>query len=69
MVLSTSSSAGIDMIIRDCVGEAIGALSMPIPLSTLVAVKEALACRKAVLFAKDIDFREVVFEGDSATVI
>lgn len=61
--------AGIGVIIHDSVGEAIGALSMPIPLSTSVVVMEALACRRAVLFAREIGLREVVFEGDSAVVI
>lgn len=57
------------MIIRDNKGEAICALSMPIPLSTSVAVLEALACCRALHFAKEIGLREVVFEGDSAMVI
>ena len=41
---------------------------MPNPLSTSVAVMEALACRRAVQFAKEIGLREVVFKGDSAVV-
>ena len=57
------------MIVRNNRGEAIGALSMPIPLSNSVAVLEALACCRALLFAKEIGLRQVVFEGDSAMVI
>nr|XP_023878428.1 uncharacterized protein LOC111990888 [Quercus suber] len=30
---------------------------------------EVLACRRAVLFAKEIGLRQVIFEGDSAVVI
>ena len=52
VVFKSSSSAGIGVIIRDGMGEAIGALTMPIPLANLVATMEALACRRAVLFAK-----------------
>ena len=68
-VFKESSSAGIGVIIRDNRGKAIGALSMLIPLSNSVAVLEALACRRALLFAKEIGLRQVVFEGDSAMVI
>ena len=68
-VFKASSSAGIGVIIRDNKGDAIGALSVPTPLSTSVAAMEALACRRAVLFAKEIGLRQVLFEGDSAMVI
>ena len=68
-VFKESSSAGIGVIIRDNRGEAIGALSMPTPLSNSFAVLEALACRRALFFAKEIGLRQVVFEGDSAMVI
>ena len=68
-VFKESSSARIGVIIRDNRGKAIGALSMPILLSNSVAVFEALACRRALLFAKEIGLRQVVFEGDSAMVI
>lgn len=39
---------------------------MPITLSTSVAVMEALACRRAVQFAKEDS--AMVFKGDSAVV-
>ena len=42
-VFKTSSSAGFGVIIRDGMGEAIGALIMPIPLANSVATTEALA--------------------------
>ena len=69
VVFKTSSSTGIGVIIRDGMGEAIGALTMPIPLANSVATMEALACRRAVLFAKEIGLSDVIFEGDSAEVI
>ena len=68
-VFKASSSVGIGMIIRDNRGEAIGAFSIPTPLSTSIAAMEALACRRAVIFAKEIGLRQVLFEGDSAMVI
>ncbi|XP_050290179.1 uncharacterized protein LOC126728397 [Quercus robur] len=42
---------------------------MPIPLANSVATMEALACRRAVLFAKEIGLSDMIFEGDSAKVI
>ena len=68
-IFKASSSAGIGVIIWDSRGDAIGAVSVPTPLSTSVALMEALACRRAVLFAKEIGLRQVIFEGDSAVVI
>lgn len=68
-VFRQNSSARLGVIIHDNRGEAISALSMPISLSNSVAVLEALACRRALLFAKEIGLRQVVFEGDSAMVI
>ena len=68
-MFKTSSSTGIGVIIWDGMGEAIGALTMPIPLANLVATMEALACRRAVLFAKEIGLSDVIFEGEFAEVI
>ena len=65
----TTNSAGIGVIVRDCVGEVIGALSMPIPMPQSVVAVEALACRQAVKFAAEIGLTRVVFEGDSAVII
>ena len=50
-------------------GEAIGALSLSIPLAQKVAETEALACRRAVQFTGEIGLHRVIFEGDAAVVI
>ena len=42
---SSSNLASVGVIVRDCAGEVIGALSMPISPPQLVAAVEALACR------------------------
>ena len=68
-VFKSSSSASIGVIIQDGMGEAIGALTMPIPLANLVATMEALAFRRAVLFTKEIGLSDMIFEGDSTEVI
>ena len=64
-----SSLAGIGVIVRNNEGEAIGALSSPIPMAQSVADLEALACLKAVQFALEIGNTQVVFEGDSTVII
>ncbi|XP_075669971.1 uncharacterized protein LOC142639714 [Castanea sativa] len=69
LAFKASNLAGIEVIIRDWRGEAIAALSMPIPLSYNVNELEALACHKAVQFAGEIGLRKVIFEADSSVVI
>ena len=54
------------MVIRDSNGEVIGALSESSFLPATVENVEAIACRNAVSFAKDLG--SVVFEGDSETI-
>lgn len=44
-------------------------MSGRIGLPTFVVEVEALACRRAVSFAIEIGLQEVVFEGDSETII
>ncbi|XP_075670282.1 uncharacterized protein LOC142640068 [Castanea sativa] len=56
-------------MVRDCAGDAIGALSMPIPLPQSIADVEALAYCRAVQFAAEIGLTRVVFEGDSLVII
>ena len=45
------------------------ALSQQIPLPTLVEMVEVLAARRALVFAKELDFDRVIVEGDSANTI
>ena len=68
-VFKSSNTAGIGVIIRDWGGQAIGALSMSMPLANSVSDMEALACRRAVQFAVDLGLHRVFFEGDSVIVI
>ena len=60
---------GISVIIHDCYGEVIRALSMPIPLPLSMTKVEALACRRVLQFATEIGLKDVVFEGNSIVVI
>ena len=60
----SSNEVGIGVVIRDHRDEIIGSLSLRIPLPPMVAEVEALACRRVVLFAKELCLHEVLFEGD-----
>ena len=68
-VFKSENLAGLGMVIRDWCGEAIGALTTLVPLAQTVAQLEVLACRRVVQFAKEIGLSQVIFEGDSSTVI
>ena len=63
LAFKASNLASIEVIIRDWRGEAIPALSMPSPLSYNVNELEALACRRAVQFAGEIDLSESYLWG------
>ena len=69
VVFQSSNEAGIRVVIHDHRGEIIGSLSLCIPLPPTITEVEALACRRAVLFAKELCLHEVLFEGDSQIVI
>ncbi|XP_030941942.1 uncharacterized protein LOC115966960 [Quercus lobata] len=68
-VFNSLNLEGIDVIAREWNGDVIGALSMPISLSQTVNEMEAIACQKAVQFAKELGLQKVIIEGDSLVVI
>lgn len=45
------------------------AFSQSIPLPTLVDMVEVLAARKAICFAQELNFAQVICEGDSEIII
>lgn len=45
------------------------AFSQSIPLPTLVEMVEVLAARKAICFAQELNFAQVICEGDSEIII
>ena len=61
--------ADIGVVIRDWHGDVVAALSMPIALASTVVDLEALACCRALLFAAEKDLQNVIFEGDSVSVM
>ena len=62
------ASAGLGVVVHDSDGLVIVALSEQIHLPLTVAALEALACRRAILFAIKIGLQDVVFEGDSEVI-
>ena len=61
-------SAGLGVMVRDSNERVIPALSKRITLPPTVEALEALACRKVVSFAIDLDLQDIVFEGDSEVI-
>ena len=67
-IFKESGAAGLGVIIQDSIGGVIGALAERISLPSSVATVEALACRRAVLFALELSVFDATFEGDAKLV-
>ena len=59
----------LGVVIHDSYGRVIGSLAERIPLPISAAMVEALACRRALLFAKELCIFDAVFEGDAELII
>ena len=57
------------MVVRDSIGRVIAALSEKIPLPCSAATVEVLACRRALIFAKDLSIFDTVVEGGIEVII
>ena len=57
------------MVIRDSCGRVVGALAERIPIPISAAIVEALACRRALIFAKELNLMDTVFGGDAEQII
>ncbi|KAK7836191.1 hypothetical protein CFP56_022865 [Quercus suber] len=64
-----SGSAGVGVVYRDHTGQIIGALRQNIGSVQSIKMAEALAARRAVLFAKELSLFRVIIEGDCTRVI
>ena len=69
VVFSELDAAGLGVVIRDSCGSVIGALVERIPIPTSPAKVEVLACRRAMVFAKELNLMDIVFEGDAEQII
>ena len=61
-------TAGLGVIIRDADGQVVGALSQQIYAPPGGPEAEAKAMETAVMFARDVEIQEIIFEGDSLQV-
>ena len=68
-VFKAQTAVGVGVLIRDCNGQVIAALSKRInaPLGPLET--EAKAFEAGVQFARDIGVQDIIIEGDSLTVV
>ena len=68
-IFKSMARAGLGVVVRDEEGMVIAALSQNIKLPSSVDLVEALAARRAILFAQEISVTHVEAEGDSLKVI
>ena len=68
-IFSDLNSSGVGAMIRNEKGEVMAAMSPKGPLVGDRKETEILACRKALEFAIDASFSELVIEGDNANVM
>nr|XP_023876445.1 uncharacterized protein LOC111988870 [Quercus suber]POE81184.1 putative ribonuclease h protein [Quercus suber] len=61
--------AGLGCVVRNDEGLVMAAFSQIIPLPTSVEMVEVLAACSAIGFAHALNLKQVIFEGDSATII
>ncbi|KAK9993423.1 hypothetical protein SO802_023126 [Lithocarpus litseifolius] len=60
VVFKSLNLAGLGVVVKDWRGEAIDALTTSVPLAQTVVELEALACRRAVQFAKEIGLTQTL---------
>ena len=68
-MFNESNEVGIGVVIRNCKGEIMVALSEKIQKPQFVVALEMLATKRAVLFARECGIQQSSFEGDSKFVI
>ena len=68
-VFDGNRSSGVGLIVRNSLGEVMADLSARGPAVANSEEAEALACRKAVEFAMDAGFMDLVIKGDNAVVM
>ncbi|XP_075659278.1 uncharacterized protein LOC142629195 [Castanea sativa] len=68
-VFSKQEAAGLGVVIRDCCGRVIGAMAEDILVPTCAEIVEALAYRRALTFARELNISDLVFEGDAKIII
>uniref|UniRef100_A0A2N9H8G1 RNase H type-1 domain-containing protein n=1 Tax=Fagus sylvatica TaxID=28930 RepID=A0A2N9H8G1_FAGSY len=68
-IFKESNAGGIGVVIRDNAGMVIATLSQKVHGTHTVEMIEALAAKRAIIFAKEVGVADVEFEGDAENVI
>ena len=68
-IFENSGFVGLGVVIRDCHGHVIAALSQKIRKPNLVEAAEALVACQAIVFMKELCIFKVVVEGDCLRVV
>ena len=66
---SSDGTAGLGVVIQDFSGKVLHALAQRIVKPISVAAAEALACRRAMDFAKEHGRMDCIFEGDAEVIV
>jgi ribonuclease HI len=66
---SKDKCIGIGIVVRDSLGEVVGARCILQKIDLDPKAAESMAALKAVLFCKEVGFSQVIFEGDASQVI
>lgn len=62
-------AARLELVIRDSCGQVVAALAKRISIPKSAATIEALACRRALTFAKELIIFKVVCEDDAEVIV
>ena len=68
-LFANNNTTGIGVVIRDCNGNVLSALSQKIVLPQSIEHAEALAASRAMTFAGELSLSKVMFEGDCLRII
>uniref|UniRef100_A0A2N9GPD6 Uncharacterized protein n=1 Tax=Fagus sylvatica TaxID=28930 RepID=A0A2N9GPD6_FAGSY len=68
-IFKDSNSGGIGVVIRDNTGQVIATLSQKVFGTHTVEMIEALAARRAIIFAREVGIDNVEVEGDAENII
>ena len=68
-VFDDANMSGVGVVIRDSYGEVLASCSEKISQAYEAEVIEALAAQKALSFAQELGFQNVILEGDALGLI
>lgn len=68
-VFGEKQEGGIEVVIRSNKRRVLVALSEKVPMPTLMEILEMLAARRATIFARELGFPKVCFEGDADLMV